>query len=87
MPSVVPSKQTVDIPVIDISPTNPDAARHILDAACEFGFVYVENNQTAGMPPADVSRMFEMVGLPVYISNRPTSVTINDVDIGSMVLC
>lgn len=64
MPSAVSSKQTVDIPVIDISPTNPNAARDILEAACKFGFVYVENNQAAGMPSADVSRMFEMVGLP-----------------------
>lgn len=63
MPSAVSSRETVEIPVIDISPSNPNAARDILDAAANFGFVYVENNEAASMPPAGVARMFDLVGI------------------------
>lgn len=64
MPSAIaPLKDSAKIPVIDISPSNPNAAHDILEAATKFGFVYVENNQAAEMPPANVAGMFNMVGL------------------------
>ena len=63
MPSAQPQKQTVEIPVIDISPSNTNAARDILEAAAKFGFVYVENNEAAGIPSADIGRMFDLVGI------------------------
>lgn len=55
------SKLAADIPVIDISSSNPSAAHDIFEAAAKYGFVYVENNEAAGMPDADVLRMFDMV--------------------------
>ncbi|KAL1302917.1 hypothetical protein AAFC00_003239 [Neodothiora populina] len=48
------------IPVIDISASNPNAATDMLCAAIDFGFVYVENNEAAGVPAQDVAGMFEL---------------------------
>lgn len=47
--------------MIDISPSNPNAATQLLDAAANNGFVFVENNAAAGMPPAKVKEMFDLV--------------------------
>jgi len=70
-PATTP-KQSVQIPVIDISPSNPNAAREVLDAAANFGFVYIENNEAAGMPASDVAGMFELVG-KIHISTVTSS--------------
>lgn len=35
-----------DIPVIDISPSNADAAKQLREAASTWGFVYVRNDGT-----------------------------------------
>lgn len=48
------------IPVIDISPCNPDAASQLLSSAATYGFVFIENNAATGIPPADVERVFEL---------------------------
>lgn len=55
------SKPSAHIPVIDISASNTDAAKQILDAAANNGFVFIENNAAAGMPPAKVIEMFDLV--------------------------
>ena len=55
------SKASADIPVIDISPSNPEAAKQILAAAENNGFLFIENNAAAGMPPAKVDEMFDLV--------------------------
>ncbi|THW09459.1 iron/ascorbate family oxidoreductase [Aureobasidium pullulans] len=54
------SKESADIPVIDISPSNPEAAKQILAAAENNGFLFIENNAAAGMPPAKVDEMFDL---------------------------
>lgn len=61
MPSAtnIPS---ADIPVIDISSSNADAAAQVLAAAANNGFVFVENN-SAGIPANDIENMFELVRL------------------------
>lgn len=50
---------TLQIPVIDISASNPNAASQLLSSAATYGFVFVENND-AGIPPADIKQMFEL---------------------------
>lgn len=50
---------TLQIPVIDISQSNPKAASQLLSSAATFGFVFVENNN-AGIAPADIKQMFEL---------------------------
>jgi len=49
----------VSIPVIDIQPCNPEAPQQLLDAASEYGFVFVENNES-GIEPEAIDRMFEL---------------------------
>lgn len=50
----------MQIPVIDISAANPHASSELLDAAARYGFVFVENDDEIGIPPASISRMFEL---------------------------
>lgn len=52
-----------DIPVIDISPSNKEAASQLLAAATDNGFVFVENNDTVGIAPTDIKDMFNLVSL------------------------
>ncbi|KAG9829551.1 Clavaminate synthase-like protein, partial [Aureobasidium melanogenum] len=54
------SRLSAQIPVIDISPSNPHAATQLLGAAANNGFVFVENNAAAGMPPTKVQNMFDL---------------------------
>jgi hypothetical protein len=63
------SKPSAQIPVIDISPSNPHAATQLLDAATNYGFVFIENNAAAGVPPANVQDMFDLVSTLV-LKNR-----------------
>lgn len=47
------------IPVIDISPSNPAAASQLLSSAATHGFVYIENND-AGIPPPAIDQMLDL---------------------------
>lgn len=47
------------IPIIDLSASNLDAPRQLLDAASKYGFVFVENNE-AGVPAEEIARMFDI---------------------------
>jgi len=50
-----------NIPVIDISPSNPNAPEQLLSAASKYGFVFVKNSPgIGGIPPQDIARMFEL---------------------------
>ena len=50
----------MEIPVIDISPSNREAPSQLLDAAATCGFVFIENSKDIGVPPPDISRMFQL---------------------------
>ncbi|KAI4717234.1 iron/ascorbate family oxidoreductase [Aureobasidium sp. EXF-10727] len=72
------SRSSAQIPVIDISSSNPHAATQLLDAAANNGFVFVENNVAAGMPSAKVENMFGLRGdfkeafnLGEFTGNKP----------------
>ncbi|KAH0284477.1 Clavaminate synthase-like protein [Aureobasidium namibiae CBS 147.97] len=54
------AKPSAQIPVIDISPANAHAATQLLDAAANNGFVFIENNAAAAMPPTAVGNMFDL---------------------------
>ncbi|GAB7347099.1 hypothetical protein MBLNU459_g3228t1 [Dothideomycetes sp. NU459] len=58
--NAVMAKPMVRIPVIDISTSNHNAATEMLSAAAEYGFVFVENNEAAHMPPKYVNEMFDL---------------------------
>ncbi|KAF2723628.1 oxidoreductase [Polychaeton citri CBS 116435] len=47
------------IPVIDISTSNPDAPQQLLYAASRHGFVFIKNND-AGVDPGDIDFMFRL---------------------------
>jgi isopenicillin N synthase-like dioxygenase len=55
------AEPSAHIPVIDISPSNADAARQIFKAASTNGFVYIENNRSTGISPAQIAEMFALV--------------------------
>ena len=48
------------IPVIDISTSNPSAPSQLLAAATQYGFVFIENNHAFGIPASKISRMFDL---------------------------
>lgn len=50
----------VNIPVIDISEANENAAADFVDAATKYGFVFVKNN-AAGIAPDEIRRTFALV--------------------------
>lgn len=54
--------QTAQIPVIDVSGSQPEAevAKALVDAAATYGFVYVKN-EGKDIPVAVIDRMFELV--------------------------
>jgi len=52
-----------EIPVIEISPSNPNAPKQLLDAAARYGFVFVQNDESVVTSQGieqmfDLSRMF-----------------------------
>lgn len=49
-----------NIPVIDVSPSNPDAPNQLLSAASKYGFVFIENSPEAGIPPQQIAEMFDL---------------------------
>lgn len=54
------ASDVVDIPVIDISASNAQAASELVEAAAKYGFVFVKNND-AGIAPKEVADMFNLV--------------------------
>ena len=55
------SKQALSLhlPIVNISQSNKGAPQQLLDAAREYGFVFIENNE-AGVPAADIARTFNL---------------------------
>lgn len=51
---------TADLAVVDLSRNDREVANELLLAASTFGFVYVKNNE-AGIMPADLTEIFQMV--------------------------
>ena len=49
-----------NIPVIDISPSNPNAPEQLLSAASKYGFVFIKNSPETGIPPQDIAKMFQL---------------------------
>lgn len=50
----------MEIPVIDISPSNEQAPSQLLDAAATYGFVFIENSDGVGIPANEISHMFHL---------------------------
>lgn len=48
------------IPVVNISPSNPKAAEELLSAASTYGFVFIENSEDVGILQQEIDRMFEL---------------------------
>jgi isopenicillin N synthase-like dioxygenase len=56
---MAPSNPQADIPIIDISSNNGNAASQLLEAASGYGFVFIENGED-GIPPKDIQHMFDI---------------------------
>lgn len=55
----------IELPVIDISdPHDPTVGKAMLDAAAQYGFLYVNSNGT-DFTAQDVEHAFELVCLPL----------------------
>ncbi|RMY67112.1 hypothetical protein D0863_08013 [Hortaea werneckii] len=53
--------ETVEIPVIDLSPSNPHASSELLNAAAHYGFVFIANDpSTTGLSTAEVDTIFTL---------------------------
>lgn len=50
-----------NIPIIDISSSDEQAARELLAAARDNGFAYIKNNHATGISVEDIQRMFDLV--------------------------
>lgn len=54
-----PRNGDVRIPVIDLTPNNPEAPKQLLHAASQYGFVYIENNES-GIDQGAIDEMFRL---------------------------
>ena len=50
----------IQLPVINISDANPTVGKAMLDAAAEYGFLYVDS-EGCGIPAEDVEGAFDLV--------------------------
>ncbi|GAB1741258.1 hypothetical protein NU219Hw_g6499t1 [Hortaea werneckii] len=58
---VTNKSEPVNIPVIDLSPSNPHASSELLNAAAHYGFVFMANDpSTTGLPPAEIDKIFSL---------------------------
>jgi len=57
MSSDIVDSLKAEIPIVDLSSTNVDAPKQLLDAATKHGFVFVENDETIISSP-DIDQMF-----------------------------
>ena len=57
---VMMEPSNANIPVIDVSPSNPDAPNQLLSAASKYGFVFIENSPDVGVPPQQIAEMFDL---------------------------
>jgi isopenicillin N synthase-like dioxygenase len=53
------SSRNMRIPVVDLSPHNADAASQLLDAAIQYGFVFIENDEY-GISPKEIEQLFSL---------------------------
>ena len=49
----------LSIPIIDIGDKNKNAASELLDAASQYGFVFIENGE-GGISSKDIAHMFDI---------------------------
>ncbi|TID18713.1 Clavaminate synthase-like protein [Venturia nashicola] len=52
-------KESIQLPVLDISQPGPDTAKHLIEAVRNSGFVFIKNNQSE-IAVADVDNMFAL---------------------------
>lgn len=50
----------IELPVIDVTQTDEDTAKRLIDAVATHGFVYLKNNHEE-IPPSDIGEMFDLV--------------------------
>jgi hypothetical protein len=52
--------QELQLPVLDISNSDNETAKALVEAVTHYGFVFIKNNN-AEIPPTDVTGMFDLV--------------------------
>ena len=55
------SERAIELPVIDVTSTDRDTAKRLIDAVATHGFVYLKNNHDE-IPSKDLDEMFALVG-------------------------
>jgi hypothetical protein len=54
------AKETIQLPVLDVSKPGPETASELVEAVKNYGFVFIKNNH-AEVPVEDIDGMFGMV--------------------------
>lgn len=52
--------KSIELPVIDVTNTNEDTARQLIDAVATHGFVYLQNNHEE-IPTKELNDVFDLV--------------------------
>ncbi|RDI88192.1 hypothetical protein Vi05172_g2138 [Venturia inaequalis] len=55
------AKESIQLPVLDVSQPGPETAKDLIEAVKNYGFVFIKNNHSE-IPVADVDNMFALRG-------------------------
>lgn len=59
------AKESIQLPVLDVSQPGPETAKHLIEAVKNYGFVFIKNNHSE-ISVADVDTMFGLVSLHFF---------------------
>lgn len=60
--STMAAKESIELPILDVSQPGPETAKDLIEAVRNYGFVFIKNNHSE-IPVADVDEMFALVSL------------------------
>lgn len=63
------AKESIQLPVLDVSQPGPETAKDLIEAVKNYGFVFIKNNHSE-IPVADVDNMFALVSLRFSTDTR-----------------
>jgi hypothetical protein len=64
------AKESIQLPVLDISEPSPDTAKELINAVKNYGFVFISNNRPE-VPVEDIDNMFALVSQQPISKNEP----------------
>ena len=63
------AKESIQLPVLDVSEPGPGTAEELIEAVKKYGFVFIKNNHSE-IPVKDIDNMFSLVSSPSYFYGR-----------------